>query len=203
MKYVKTFESFVTDFDSFDSEKLDEGFFSDLKERVVGWFKKMKDASKQKIADRIAKNIEKQKNSQTVKEQISKIQKAFNDLSDEDKKKFQSLFGSEKAIDETGKKLEKAGAEEILESIQESIESGKPSDVKVFSGRVMKYLGLSTALVSIIVMIIGLLTSSDGYVNLLGIENMPAGVFCAIGCAVVMVSGIISFTGIAMTKDFD
>jgi len=193
MKHLQTFESFVTDASRF--EKLDEGIFGDLKDRVVGWFGKMKDAAMQKTATVIAKQIEQKKNDPAVKRQIAEIQKAYAKLSDADKNQFQSLFGSRAAIEKTGERLEAAGVEQMMEAIEESVNTGEPLNESKLVGKIIQGLGISTSLGSIIIMCIGFITNAGGYITLSFAEGMPAGIFAAIGCAVLLAGGIVSYIG--------
>jgi hypothetical protein len=191
MKYLKTFESFTSE----DFDRLDEGFFGDLKDKVVGWFGKMKDNFMQKAAAKIATGLEQKKSDPVVKQKIAEIQKAFADLSDADKKTFMKLFGTKEGIEKAGEKLDMAGIEQVVEAIQESIEYGEPLNESKLVGQIVKYLGLGISIASIIVMCIALLTLAGGYVTLALAAGMTAGAFCAIGCGVLLGGGIISYVG--------
>jgi len=193
MKHLKTFESFVTE--GSDLNRVDEGFFGDLKDRVTDWFGKMKDNFMQKAAAKIATGLEQKKNDPAVKQKIAEIQKAFTTLTDADKKTFMTLFGTKDGIEKAGEKLDMAGVEKVVEAIQESIESGEPLNESKLVGDIVKYLGLGISVASIIVQCIALLTLAGGYVTLAFAAGMSAGAFCAIGCGVILGGGIISYVG--------
>lgn len=193
MKHLMTFESFVAE--GSDLNRLDEGFFGDLKDRVSGWFGKMKDNFMQKAATKIATGLEQKKNDPAVKQKIAEIQKSFADLSDADKKTFMKLFGTKEGIEKAGEKLDMAGIEKVVEAIQESIEDGEALNESKLVGNIVKYLGLGISIASVIVQCIALLTLAGGYVTLAFAAGMSAGAFCAIGCGVILGGGIIGYVG--------
>jgi hypothetical protein len=193
MKHLQTFESFVSD--GIALNRIDEGFFTDLKDRVVDWFGKIKDDFMQKAAIKIATGLEEKKNDPVIKKKIAEIQKAFANLSDADKKTFTKLFSTKEGIEKVAKNLDMAGVEKIVETIQESIEYGELLNESKLVGKLMKGLGFTISMSSIIFMAIALLTAAGGYVTLPFAAGMSAGAFCAIGCGVIFGGGIISYIG--------
>jgi hypothetical protein len=198
MRYIKTFESFSSEI---DSERLDEGFFGDLKDKVVNWFRGIKDAVMQKAAAKIATVLEQKKSDPAVKQKIDEIQKAYAELSDADKKKFQSLFASKDAIKKTGEKLEAAGIEKVAESLRESLHSGEAlnEDFESVLTAICKYLGVSTAVAGVILLAVGLVEAAGtgGYVAAtLGLTGfgLPAGLFAALVCVVIIISGGMAYS---------
>jgi hypothetical protein len=202
MKYIKTFESFA--FEDSNLDRLDEGFFGDLKDKVVDWFRGIKDAVMQKVAVSTVAMINQKKDDPVVKQKITEIQKAYADLSDADKKKFQSLFGSKDAIEKTGEKLEAAGIEKMVESLQESQHSEEALNEALGNivGAIVKYLGVSAFVANVIVMAIGLITSSGGYITLGIAAGMSAGLFVACVCVIIAITGGLAMLGKNMQSGF-
>jgi hypothetical protein len=206
MKYVKTFETFSYGHGS----ELNEGLISWLKDvygKVTDWFNKWRDKKSKEAAAKLAMAIEQKGNDPKIKAKAKEISEAYKKLTPEEKKEFSETISSEKKVDELGKALEKAGADQLIKECLEmgdidSLNEALLLENRKMIGEILKFTGLAAAIITIIYMCIVFCTLvGAGYVASWALgAGMAAGHFAAIGCAVIAACGIVSGTGDAIAS---
>lgn len=203
MRYVKTFENF-------NYEPLNEGIIDwakDIWNKAKAWWQNWKDERKKKAAQAIATALEENKDNPEVQKKLAEIKAAQENLSPEEKKQLETLK-DEKKIDELAKKLEGAGSE-LAAPIKESIfylsacgklnEDNEINEYLLLEGfadylkKALSILGFSVAIISVIIMMVGLCTmTGGGFIAAAAplVGGMSAGSFCAVMCAIMAAGGI-------------
>ena len=133
MKYVKTFENF-----SYNSVNEEEEFLGALWNKVTNFFSKLKDKAVKEVAETVKDQLEAKKDDPKIQEFLKELQERVAALPAEDKAKLEEMQANPEATVEKIKEVET----EVVESLRLNEEI----DWKAITGKILKVLGLSSAL---------------------------------------------------------
>lgn len=133
MKYVKTFENF-----SYSTINEEEEFLKALWQKFTGFLSGLRDKAAQEVAEKVKEQLEAKKDDPKVQEFLKELQERVAALPAEDKAKLEEMKNNpQETID---------AVKEIQDEVTESLRLNEEIDWKNIIGKVVKYLGLSTAL---------------------------------------------------------
>lgn len=175
MRYVKTFENF-----SYNSINEEEGFFGDAWQGIKNFFSSFKDNYMRSMAEKIQDQLKLSADQPEMQKFFKELQERINALPAEDKAKLEEMKKNPEAVIEQVKEVEA--------EITESLRINEEVDWKSITGKVLKFLGLSSALSGLITWSIACLQgygmlSAIGGVMLFSVPGLP---ILAVLCAVIL-----------------
>ncbi len=183
MKYVKTFENF-----SYSSINEEEEFLKALWQKVTNFFSGLRDKAVKEVAEKVKSELEARKDDPKIQEFLKELQERVAALPAEDKAKLEEMQANpEETI---------AQVKEVEAEVTESLRLNEEIDWTKVTGKILKALGLSSALGGLITWAIACLQGYQvlgaiGGVMLYSVAWVPiVSVLCAVILGpILMVSG--------------
>ena len=183
MRYVKTFENF-----SYNSINEEEGFFGDTWQKIKDLFSMIKDDYARSVVDKIQNQLKLSADQPEMQKFYKELQEKINALPAEDKAKLEEMKNNPSEVIEKVKEIES--------EVTESLRLNEEVDWQKLTGKVLKFLGVSSALGGVITWAVACLQGygmlgAIGGLMLYSIAWVPiVSVLCAVILGpVLMVSG--------------